>query len=91
MQLVFNEKKKIKSMIVQELLFTVNYSVSQEITRIKRLTNLIYINMKLILILQPTPILHHTLFDTARALERLYSGSKCYTYFELVYNLRQAK
>lgn len=46
-------------MSVQELLFTVNYSVSQEITRIKRLTNLIYINMKLILILQPTPILHH--------------------------------
>ena len=58
MQLVFNEKK-IKSMSVQELLFTVNYSVSQEITRIKRLTNLIYINMKLILILQPTPMLHH--------------------------------
>lgn len=45
-------------MSVQELLFTANYSISQEITRIKRLTNLIYINMKLILISQPTPILH---------------------------------
>lgn len=78
-------------MIVKELLFTVNYSVSQEIRRIKRLTNLNFINMKFILILQPTPILHHTLFDTVKVLERLYSGSKCYTYFELVYDLRQTK
>lgn len=46
-------------MSAQELLFTVNDSVSQEITRIKRLTNLIYINMKLILILQPTPPPHY--------------------------------